>query len=160
MWKPVKGTATIERRERRKSVVAKEDEFKAEVRKRDKKCRLPHCPYCKRYKDLVPQAAHVIQAKGHGGDPTLIRSQPNQMMLLDPLAHGAQERHEFDVEPLTTDGTNGICAFYLCEDVYDQATGDFHRERLLWDREVAIGVPEHKHPLVRFKRLRRDKEPD
>lgn len=159
-FKPPKGTSLMETRDRRKGRTQKEDEQKDECRDRDKRCRLPHCPYCRSYKNLVPQAAHVLEAKGIGGDPTNVRSDVSMLMLLDPLAHAAQERHEWEIEPLTSDGTDGVCAFYLCSDVYDPETGRFSRERHLWDREVAIGVAEHKAPLVKMKPLRRQKEQD
>lgn len=156
--KPAKGAAAMERKERRRGVEDAEEANKAEVRKRDKKCRLPHCPYCKRYKGLTLHCAHVIAAKGYGGDSTLIRSQPNQMMQLCSLAHGAQEQHVWDVVPLTDRGTDEICDFYLVEDVYDPETSAYSTRRLLWAREVAIGLPQHPQPLVPFRLVKRKRE--
>lgn len=161
--KPAKGTALIERKERRRDRRQSEADQKAEARTRDSaRCRLPHCPYCQEYgkSQLVPQVAHVIQAKGQGGDPEGIRSTADKLMVLDPLAHAAQERHEWDVEPLTEKGTNGVCAFYLLEDVYDKDTGTFSTVRLLWARETAIHVPEHPLPLVKRKPIRQKRERD
>ncbi len=163
LQKPAKGTALMDRQERRRSRASREDAAKQEARKRDSsRCRLPHCPYCKEYghRNLVPQVAHVIAAKGHGGDPEGIRSTADKLMVLDPLAHAAQERHEWDVVPLTGTGTNGLCEFYLIEDVYDPQTGNFSTLRLLWAREKAIGVPEHPAPLVRRKVSRKRVEHD
>lgn len=158
--KPAKGTYLIERKERRKAVVKEEEANKAIVRSRDKKCRFPYCPNCRRYKGLINQVAHVVQPKGQGGDPSGIRSTPDRMMYLDPITHAAQERHEIDVVPLTALGTNGICEFYLVEDVFDHETGTFSTARLLWAREKAIGVPEHQFPLVKHRPVRRPQEAD
>ena len=111
--KPQKGSALRERKERRKEIVAAEDANKAEVRRRDGRCRWPFCAYCRRYKDLALQVAHVVEAKGIGGDPMLVRSKVEDMMLLDPLTHAEQERHERDVVPLTDRGTSGPCEFWV-----------------------------------------------
>lgn len=162
--KPEKGSGMIDRNERRRARTRAEAKDKAEARARDahcpNRCRLPFCPYCGLAKGQVSQVAHVEQAKGMGGDPQNFRSDASGLMLLCPLAHMAQERHEWTVEPLTTEGTNGPCAFYLLEDVYDKQSGDFSTRRLLWARERSIGVPEHAAPLVRFKPPRRTTEQD
>jgi hypothetical protein len=129
--KPIKGSARLERLERRKAVEAEEDANKAQVRRRDQRCRWPHCAFCKRYKNLIPQVAHVVRAKGMGGDPTLVRSQPQHMMLLDPLTHGEQEAHKRDVVPLTDQGTDGPCAFFLIDEC---------GERTLVAEETSIGI--------------------
>lgn len=162
LLKPKKGTALIERKERRRDRRASEEANKAEARKRDGKCRLPHCPYCKEFGKTLgaPHVAHVIKAKGIGGDPECERSTPGMLMLLDPLAHAAQEEHDWIVEPLTEHGTRGPCEFYLVEDVYNAETGVFSRERLLWAREKAIGIPEHSAPLVKKRPARRTQEHD
>ena len=90
-----------------------EDEQKAIARARDRRCRWPHCEICRRYKNLIPQAAHVVQAKGMSGDRLMARSMANQLMLLDPITHGAQERHEKDVVPIDPVlGTDGPCEFW------------------------------------------------
>ena len=93
--------------------VAAEDAEKDECRRRDKRCRYPHCPYCRRYKDLIPQAAHVIGAKGMSGDRRMTRSTADKLMLLCPPIHGLQEQHAIEIIPLDPDrGTWGPCEFY------------------------------------------------
>jgi hypothetical protein len=165
--KPPKGTAKMLRAEHRRDVEKKEDEYKAVARERDRAacpqtrgCRFPHCPFCARYKNLVPQAAHVFKAKGMGGDPQLVRTAADLLMLLCPFIHGRQERGEIDVEPLTSLGTAGPCIFYLVQDVYDQESGRYGSERVEWDRESAIGVPANGAPLVPFAVYRKWTEPD
>jgi len=108
--KPPKGSALIERKDKRKSVVSLEDAEKAKVRLRDKRCRWPHCANCRTYKPRL-EVAHVIEAKKMGGDHGL-RSAADQMMLLDCLTHYDQERHRRMIVPLTADGTHGPCEFW------------------------------------------------
>jgi hypothetical protein len=127
--KPIKGDALLRRKEDRRELVKQEDEQKDIARFRDKRCRYPHCPFCKRFKDLVPQAAHVVQAKGMSGDRTGERSTADKLMLLCPPIHARQERHEIDVVPLTPDGTWGPCEFWK----EDPTT----REKFLVARETA-----------------------
>src|SRR4051812_21313587 len=124
--KPPRGTAKFERQQRRKDLVSDLDKLKAECKALDHyKCRLPHCPFCAQVKGMQPQSAHVTQAMGIGGDPTLIRSHLDMLMTLDPLAHGAQERGEVAIVPLTEKGTRGPCEFYLVHDVWDPETGRY-----------------------------------
>lgn len=161
-WKPEKGSDLIDRKERRRSRVRTEEANKAIARKRDGKCRLPFCPYCAEYgKTQGPdQIAHVIEAKGHGGDPEGIRSTPDKLMRLCPLAHAAQEPHDWIVEPLTDHGTDGPCSFYLVEDVINASTGRIESARLLWAREREIGIPDSAEPLVRRRVIRKRTEVD
>lgn len=158
--KPQKGADRLDRAETRRGIVTGERKNKNIARSRDKKCRFPHCPWCREIKAMVPQAAHVFHAKGIGGDPTLVRSQPEDLMLLCPPSHGAQERGEIDVEAMTTAGSDDVCAFYVVRDVYDRETGRYSSERVLWDRELSRGVPEHDAPLTKFDPIRRQKVQD
>lgn len=128
LLKPPKGEFLLERKDKRKEIEAGEDEQKAIVRFRDGRCRWPHCEVCRRYKTLVLQVSHVVRAKGMSGDRTLERSQADQMMLLDPITHAAQERHEKDVVPLTDEGTKGPCEFWA---------EDEHGQKYLVAREIA-----------------------
>lgn len=156
LQKPPKGTHLIERRTRTRTRKATVEDQKEIARKRDavcpNRCRLPHCPYCKLVANVVSQVAHVKQAMGIGGDPKGVRSDASGLMLLCPLAHAAQENHDWTYEPLTDAGTAGPCEFYVLEDVYDRVTGEFSTLRLLWARERAIGIPEHPFPLVRKRK--------
>jgi hypothetical protein len=120
--KPERGSGLIARKDRRKAVVAFEEAEKAKVRKRDKRCRWPHCQFCKQYKPRL-EVAHVI-AKGMGGDHSL-KSSADQMMLLDYLTHQGPhglERHQRKIESLTDLGTDGPCAFYV-RSFQDAGTG-------------------------------------
>lgn len=113
LQKPEKGSHWKAGRDRRKAVVAYEEREKEKVRRRDQKCRWPHCENCRAYKPR-PEVAHVV-AKGMGGDHGL-KSSADQMMLLDYLTHqggpDSVEQHGRRIEPLTPAGTDGRCAFY------------------------------------------------
>jgi len=110
--KPTRGSFLIERKGRSKDRVAAEDAQKALVRKRDGRCRYPHCPVCRAHKKLRLEVAHVLQAKGMSGDRTLERSAADRMMLLDVFTHGRQEQHLIEIVPLTDRGTAGACEFW------------------------------------------------
>lgn len=113
--KPHKGTALIERREKRKQLDAAEEAAKHQVRIRDRmSCRWPACEYCRRYKNLTLHVAHV-NGKKMGGDHGL-RSTANQMILLCSLRHeGPISLHSGDcrISPLTSRGTDGPCCFEM-----------------------------------------------
>lgn len=115
-WKPAKGTALIERRERRKEVEAFEDAEKRKVRLREGGvCRWARATgdcYCLRYKNITLHVAH-LNDKGMGGDHGL-RSTADQMALICSLRHeGERSLHSGDcrIVPLTDRGTNGPCKF-------------------------------------------------
>lgn len=130
-WKPAKGSSLIERKSRRKEIEAFEEAEKAKVRKRDRHCRWPHCANCKKFEPRL-EVAHVV-AKGMGGDHSL-KSSADQMVLLDFLTHQGEdglERHGRKIEPLTAEGTDGPCAFYVADGV-----GGW----ILVAEEVSIGV--------------------
>jgi hypothetical protein len=110
--KPAKGSALIERKERRKDIEAREDAEKNAVRHDDGRCRWPHCENCRRYKPRL-EVAH-LNAKGFGGDHGL-RSDRTQMILLDYLTHqggDGLEQHGRRIVPLTERGTRGPCEFW------------------------------------------------
>lgn len=126
--KPVKGSGLIERKTRAKDIKAFEDAEKDKVRARDKRCRWPHCQYCRAYKPRL-EVAH-LKAKGQGGDHGE-RSTADQMILLDFITHQGHdglEQHRRRIVPLTPAGTNGPCDFY--------ATGEDGRLFLV-AREIA-----------------------
>lgn len=114
-FKPPKGSALMERRERRKAVDAFEDAEKHKVRIRDRmQCRWPSCEYCRRYKNLTLHVAH-LHDKGIGGDHGL-RSSADQMILLCSLRHeGPISLHSGDcrITPITDRGTDGPCQFEI-----------------------------------------------
>lgn len=113
--KPAKGTALIERRERRRAVEAFEDAEKHKVRIRDRmQCRWPQCGYCRRYKNLTLHCAHIY-GKGIGGDHGF-RSTADNMILLCSLRHeGPISLHSGDcrIEPVTDRGADGPCRFWI-----------------------------------------------
>ena len=133
--KPAKGSTLIARRTSQKEIRAKEEAEKAKVRKRDVKCRWPHCENCRIWKPRL-EVAHV-RAKGMGGDKGT-RSTADQMVLLDYLTHqgdGGLEQHGLRIEPMNAAlGTNGPCIFWKT----DPHTG----EEYMVARERAVGILE------------------
>lgn len=89
-----------------------EDAEKDKVRALDKRCRWPRCENCRKHQHVALHVAHVVQAKGIGGDHGT-RSTADQMMLLDAITHSEQEKHRKDVRPLTSAGTRGACEFWV-----------------------------------------------
>lgn len=112
--KPAKGSALIERREKRKALDAFEEAEKHKVRIRDRmRCRWPDCGYCRRYKNLQLHVAHIV-AKGMGGSAS--RNVASNMILLCALRHeGPISLHSGDcrILPLTTLGTDGPVMFEI-----------------------------------------------
>jgi hypothetical protein len=129
--KDPKGTVYKQGRVRRKAIVAAEDAAKREVRRRDGRCRWPHCENCASYKPRL-ECAH-LDAKGFGGDHGTV-SEVSQMILLDFLTHqsgpDSLEQHGRRIDPLTSEGTNGPCEFWAKD-----ARGEWYlvaRERALF----------------------------
>lgn len=110
--KPPKGEYDRKRKDARKEIVAAEEKVKAQVKALDHyQCRWPRCEYCRRYKPRL-EAAHVIRAKGMGGDHGTVTT-IHHLMTLDFMTHGEQERGDRDVIPLDTEqGTRGPCEFW------------------------------------------------
>lgn len=158
--KPMKGADKLERQESRAEIDKKEEKNKAIAKKKDGKCRLPFCPWCAAFDNQVHDGAHVLGAKGMGGDPSLEVSQPEHLMRLCRLSHASQEKHEWAVEPLTELGTRGVCEFYIVQDVYDLETQKFTATRVLWAREKAIGQPDAAAPYAKWDPIRRMKVQD
>lgn len=103
----------IQRREKRKAIVAFENAEKAKVRLRDKVCRWPECDYCRKYKPAL-EVAH-LNDKGIGGDHGN-RSTADQMVLLCQLRHqGPVSLHSgmVRIEPVTSRGTDGPLQFWI-----------------------------------------------
>lgn len=113
-WKPAKGSALIERREKRKQIDAAEEAEKHKVRIRDRMtCRWPACDYCRRYKNLTLHVAH-LKGKGMGGAAS--RNVASNMILLCSLRHeGPISLHSGDcrITPLTSRGTDGPVMFEM-----------------------------------------------
>ena len=130
--KPAKGSALIERREKRAEIKAHEDAEKAKVVKRDglKACRLvPHCPERERF-----ETAH-LDDKGMGGDHG-VRTVASRMIRSCFFHHqGARSLHSKDlrVECLTDAGTDGPIEVWMRSEL-----GDWFMVK----RETAVNVVE------------------
>ena len=135
-----------------------EDRNKAEVRRRDKRCRMPLCG-CKKMA-IRAEVSHAIH-KGMGGNPAGDRSAPELMMLLCACRHKENavsiDRGTLKWVPLTADGANGPVAWYISASVIPEARslGPDARLRLDWDfynvaRERSVGVLE---PLDAVQRV-------
>lgn len=113
-----------------KDKTAREDDAtKAAARRRDShRCRWPRCEYRRVSQPIDP--AHVFQAKGMGGDPTLVRSERKHYLLLCRMHHDAQEKHDLEVKALTPDLADGACAFFETP----------RNVRILVGRETSPGV--------------------
>lgn len=103
----------LERRQRRLHRESASEAIKRQVKARDGwACRWPHCEYASATSLL--EAAH-IKASGMGGDPTLQRMTPENLIAICDLHHrrAPQNLHNggLRIEPLTRDGANGPCSF-------------------------------------------------
>ncbi len=135
--KPPRGTALLERRERRSVRQKLEQAEMRAAKQRDRgKCRWPSCPYAKR--DIPIDAAHIIRHRGMGGDGSGERTTRQGIAALCRLHHGLFDAAELDIQPMTDAGADGPLAFY----VRHKETGMF--EHLV--TETAIGVSEPRRP--------------
>jgi hypothetical protein len=133
--KPAKGSGFIARKTKRKAIEADEDRNKAIVRKRDQRCRWPHCEYCRTVKPRL-EVCHVIRAKGMGGDQAGTASEPNALMLLDFITHGEQEQHRRDVIPIHDElGTDGPCEFWMEDERGEMVLVAREREPFTYERD-------------------------
>jgi hypothetical protein len=130
--KPAKGSALLDRRDKRAAIKAHEAEEKAKVVKRDglKTCRLvPHCTEREKF-----ETAH-LDDKGMGGDHG-IRTTADRMIRSCFWHHqGARSLHSKDirVECLTDKGTDGPVDVWATDE-----NGIWY----LLKHEVAVGVSE------------------
>jgi hypothetical protein len=113
-FKEPKGSAKVERLIRRLALKATEDKSKAEVRRRDKRCRFPLCQ-CRKF-GLQLHCAHS-KHKGMGGNPKGERSAPELMVYVCSARHRenrmAIDRGTVRWRPLTEYGANGPIAWEL-----------------------------------------------
>ena len=105
-------SASLERRRRARAVKAGENGHKAEVRRRDKRCRFPLCG-CRSF-GISCEVSHS-RHKGIGGNPNGDRSNPELMVYLCRARHRelriALDRGTLRWRALTTDGANGPIAW-------------------------------------------------
>lgn len=122
-FKPERVMDKVRRHIKRREVISKTERVMQEVRREDRYCRFPECR-CGRLK-LVLEVAHA-GADGHrgaGGDPLLIRTTPENLILLCQPRH---RKHKFAVdkktlraEPLTDDGLRGPVQWWIDLDVIE-----------------------------------------
>jgi hypothetical protein len=116
--KPERGERRKELLERRASRRTLELKAKALVKARDgNRCRVPGCRNLS--KGWAPNVAH-LHHKGIGGDKQLDRTKPELMLVLCFPHHigerGSHHSGDLRIEPETTYGTHGLCAFYLSDE--------------------------------------------
>jgi hypothetical protein len=113
-FKEPKGSAKVERLIRRLALKAAEDKSKAEVRRRDKRCRFPQCG-CRQF-GLRLEVSHAVH-KGAGGNPKGERSAPDLMVYVCSARHRenrmAIDRGTVRWRPLTAEGANGPIAWEI-----------------------------------------------
>ena len=110
--KPAKGTALIERRQRRMKRVAKEQQAMKGAKARDgQQCRNPKCPF--KALKLRIEAAHAFQHRGMGGNPKGDRTEVKLIVSACLGCHGLLDSKELQVEPLDLERmANGPLAWY------------------------------------------------
>lgn len=101
------------RRVARKAQVAKEQKAMQAALKRDeRKCRKPRCTEAKRL-DLPIDPCHMKDKhRGMGGNPAGDRTQRQLIISLCRIDHGAYDRGDLWIEPLTADDFDGPCEFH------------------------------------------------
>jgi hypothetical protein len=110
--KPKRGTALLERRQRRAELVKHEQtEMQAALKDDNRECRRPTCQYRSKSLKMPVDACHV-KHRGMGGNPSGSRTDRATVISLCRMCHGEYDAGLFDFEPLTGDGTRGPCAFY------------------------------------------------
>jgi len=106
--KPLRGTALLEKRQRRADTVAHERREMTAAKRRDGgKCRRPRCGF----KTLPVDACH-LQHRGAGGNPKGDRTTQNTVIALCRVHHGMYDRGDLRIEPLTGLDFGGPCEFY------------------------------------------------
>jgi hypothetical protein len=105
--KPVKGTATRERRQKvDKHHRSEQDEMTATKKLDGYKCRRPGC----KNKTMAVQCAH-LEHRGPGGNPDGSRTKRHKLITLCIEHHSMFDRHDMAITPLTEKGTRGPCEF-------------------------------------------------
>jgi hypothetical protein len=114
--KPRKGDYALSRSQRRKAHKAREQKIMRWAKQvRDgNKCRVPRCGY----KDLPIDCCH-LRHRGAGGNPREDRTTSAGLVALCRRHHGALDRGDLEIEPLTPAGMDNIVAWYE----RDQETG-------------------------------------
>ncbi len=109
--KPRKGTALLAKRKARKDWKAAEDAVMRQAKRRDGgKCRFPRCEFAK--SGMVIHAAHLVH-RGAGGNPSLSRTTPENVVALCARHHQLLDLGHVRIECLTDKGASGPCAWYF-----------------------------------------------
>lgn len=132
LFKPMKGSSTLKRREKRAELVAHETKEMNAAKKRDgNKCRWPFCIFAT--KKLTIHAAHAFSHRGMGSNPDGSRTDRQLIVSLCAAHHGLLDRAELDIQAMTDEKADGPLAFFVRAD--NGRLEHFCSERL-------IGVPE------------------
>jgi hypothetical protein len=108
--KPAKGTHWLEGRKRRADRKAAEDAVMREAKQRDGyTCRWPKCEYMPKKPRI--ECAH-LEHRGMGGNPSGDRTQRHKLITLCVVHHGMLDGPNYEIEPVTSAGTDGPVAFY------------------------------------------------
>jgi hypothetical protein len=150
--KPARGTARLERRERRQEARTKEDKEKAAARRRDGRCRFPLCG-CKRF-GYALHVSHFVHHKGIGGDPSGERSDRRWLIQLCIARHLgnkiAIDRGTLDCRPVVPElGAEGPVAWYVDAAAIGRIELEDDYGWYLLATENAVGQLEPLNPIQR-----------
>lgn len=114
-FKPARGTALLESRDRRaKRTAAEQKAMQAALKRDGRKCRFPACEF--RSKRLPIDPCHAFQHRGMGGDPSGERTSRALIVSLCRAHHGQLDwgvgATEIQIEALTPERADGPLAFY------------------------------------------------
>lgn len=142
-WKPSRTARKLATRKTRLERRTKEDQEKAKVRRRDRRCRFPLCG-CRKLQ-LRLEVSHQ-EHKGIGGNPAGDRSTADKMIYLCVHRHqdGAISRHKGTLRIIarTAEGMNGPVIFEVDMNRLEQnaASGQKWR-RVAWESKPGVLEP-------------------
>ena len=137
--KPLRGTATLARRQRRVDLVKHEQREMAAAKRRDRGCRWPGCTMVKKFR-LALHACHSMQHRGMGGNPSGDRTRRDQLITFCAWHHGLFDRAFIDVQPRTGRGTDGPVDFYAMPPIDPFAISPKPNPLEIAFSETSIGV--------------------
>jgi hypothetical protein len=105
--KPLRGTALLERRTRRRATVQAEEKIMREARRRDRgMCRVPTCGF----KHLPTDVCHKHH-RGAGGNASVSRTTKDTLIVLCRIHHGLFDAGDLAITPLTDADFSGPVVF-------------------------------------------------
>lgn len=124
-WKAATPSGKVRRALKTQARTSRLTDHKAEVRGRDKGCRVPQCG-CRRFRLRLEVAHHAHQ--GAGGNPAEDRNDPRNLMLVCAERHKdnpiAIDKHSLKWEPIDpAKGANGPVRWYIDIALYDYLMG-------------------------------------